>query len=85
MGRWGVGGSLVFRDLADDFAGEPGEVLRGASRGAVIGQLGCFPLELVLAAVSGGQRSAGRGRSQVGKLTDGTGEVPQERGVVRAE
>ena len=40
-----VVGGLVFRDLADDFAGEPGEVLRGAARIAVIGQLRCFPLE----------------------------------------
>ena len=52
-------------------------MLRGAPRVAVIGPLGCFPLELVLAVGGDGQRSAGRGRSQVGKLADGTGEVPQ--------
>ena len=32
-----AGGGLVFRDLADEFAGEPGEVLRGAPRIAVPG------------------------------------------------
>jgi hypothetical protein len=42
---------LVFRDLADDFAGEPGTVSRGAARIAVIGQLRRFPLELTLAVV----------------------------------
>jgi hypothetical protein len=30
VGRRVVAGGLVFCDLADDFAGEPGEVLRGA-------------------------------------------------------
>jgi len=50
-------------------------VLRGASRGAVIGQLRCFPFEVVLAVAGGGQRSAGRGRSQVGKLADGLARV----------
>lgn len=34
-----VAGGLMFRDLVDDFAGQPGEVLRGAARIAVIGQL----------------------------------------------
>jgi hypothetical protein len=65
-----VAGDLVFRDLADDFAGEPGEVPRGAVRIAVIGQLRCFPLELALAVAGGGQRRAGQGRSQVGELAD---------------
>ena len=40
-----VVGGLVFRDLADDFAGEPGEVVCGAARIAVIGQLRRFQLE----------------------------------------
>ena len=44
-GRRIVGGGLVFRDLAYDFAGEPGKVLRGAARRAVIGQPRRFPLE----------------------------------------
>ena len=85
MARRVVAGALVFGDFADDVAGEPGEVLRGASRVAVIGQLRCFPFEVVLAVAGGGQRSAGRGRSQVGKLADGAGESPQHRGVVLAE
>ena len=75
----------MFRDLADDFAGKPGEVLCGAARIAVTGQPRCFLLELALAVGGGGQRGAGRGRSQVGKLADGTGEVPQRHGVVLAE
>src|SRR5579859_5044507 len=57
VGRRGVGSGLVFGDLADHVAGEPGEVLRGAPRVAVIGQLGCFPLELVLALRGGRQRT----------------------------
>jgi hypothetical protein len=32
-----VAGGLMFRDLADDFAGKPGEVLCGAARIAVTG------------------------------------------------
>jgi hypothetical protein len=51
----------------------------------VLGQLRCFPLELVLAVGRGGQRGAGQGRSQVSKLADGAGEVPQRQGVVPAE
>ena len=51
---------LVFRDLTDDFAGEPGQVSRGAARIAVIGQLRHFPLEVALAVAGGGQRAAGQ-------------------------
>ena len=80
-----VGGGLVFRDLADDFAGEPGQVLRGAARIAVIGQLRRFPLELTLAVARGGQLGTGQGRSQVGELADETGEYPEHRGKVPAK
>ena len=69
-------GGLVFRDLADDFAGEPGEVPRGTVHIAVIGQSRCFPLELALAVAGGGQRGARQGRSQIGELADETGENP---------
>jgi hypothetical protein len=75
----------MFRDLAEDFAGKPGEVLCGAARIAVTRQLRCFLLELVLAVGGGGQRGAGQRRSQVGQLADGTGKVRQDHGVVLAE
>jgi hypothetical protein len=75
----------VSRDLADDFAGEPGEVVRCAARIAVIGQLRCLPLELTLAVAGGGQRGAGQGRSQVGELPDEIGENPEHGGKVPAE
>jgi hypothetical protein len=39
LGRRVVADGLMFRDLADDFAGEPGEVLCGAARIAVTRQL----------------------------------------------
>ena len=80
-----VGDGLVFRDLTDDFAGEPGHVLRDAARVAVIGQLRRFPLELTLAVARGGQRGAGQGRSQVGELADEVGQIPEHRGKVPAE
>ena len=76
---------MVFRDLADDFAGEPGQVLRGAARIAVIGPLRRFPLELTLAVARGGQLGAEQGRSQVGELADETGQNPEHRGKVPAE
>jgi hypothetical protein len=75
----------VFGDLADDFAGKPGEVLCGAPRIVVIGQLRCLLFEVLLAVPGGGQGSAGPGRPQVGKLTHGNGEDSQHRGVVLAE
>ena len=75
----------MFRDLADDAAGKPGQVVRGASRVAVTGQLLCLLFEVMLAVAGGGQRRPGRGSSQVGELADGTGEDPQQGGVVLAE
>ena len=77
--------ALVFGDLADDFAGKPGEVLCGRALRAVIWRLRCSSFEALLAVPGGGQDSAGPGSPQVGKLTHGTGQDPQHRGVVLAE
>jgi hypothetical protein len=56
----------LFRDLAENVAGKPGEALRGVPRVAVTGPSRRPALEVILAVESGGQLGPRRG-SDIGK------------------
>src|SRR5882724_3830365 len=81
----GVAGAVVLGQLTENAAGQPGEVLCGGFRAAVIGQLRGLVFELALASAGVGQRRLGPRRSQVGELADGAAQAPQHRGVIPPE